>query len=62
VGDRLLQTLDDGATTALIGHEFSHLKRHHYIKMLLWTVAVPALLTLPLIRVGTPGIVRDIVF
>jgi Zn-dependent protease with chaperone function len=62
VGDKLLQRLGDGATTALVGHEITHLKRRHHIKMLLWTIAVPALLTFPLIVVGSPGIVYDIVF
>lgn len=61
VGDKLLQRLDDGAITALIGHEITHLKRHHHIKMLLWTVVVPVLLTLPLMKVGTPRIVHDLV-
>jgi Zn-dependent protease with chaperone function len=62
VGDKLLRRLGDGATTALIGHEITHFKRHHHVKMLLCTTIVPALLTLPLIRAGTPGIVHDIAF
>lgn len=62
VGDKLLQRLDDGAITALVGHEITHLQRHHHIKMLLWTIIVPVLLTLPLIKVGTPSIVHDLVF
>ncbi len=62
VGDKLLRRLGDGAITALVGHEITHLKRHHHIKMLLWTMGLPTLLTLPLVKVGTPGIVHDIVF
>ena len=47
VGDKLLRRLGDGAITALVGHEITHLKRHHHIKMLLWTMGLPTLLTLP---------------
>ena len=61
VGDKLLQRLDDGTLTALVGHEITHIKRHHHIKMLLWMMVLPALLTLPLMRVGTPRIVHDVV-
>lgn len=61
VGDKLLQRLNDGALTALVGHEITHIKRHHHIKMLLWTMLVPAVLALPLMRLGTPRIVHDVV-
>ncbi len=61
VGDKLLDGLDDGPLTALIGHEITHIKRQHHLKMLLWTMAVPSLLTLPLLRAGTPRIVHDVV-
>jgi len=62
VGDKLLQRLDDGSLTALIGHEITHIKRHHLIKMWLWTMVVPTLVALPLMRAGTPRIVHDVVY
>jgi len=61
VGDKLLKKLDDGSLTALIGHEFTHIKRQHHIKMFFCLMVVPVVLTLPLMRAGTPGIIHDVV-
>jgi Zn-dependent protease with chaperone function len=61
IGDRVLKRLDDGPLTALLGHEITHIKHRHHIKMLLWTMIIPALATLPLLIVGTPSIVYDLV-
>lgn len=48
VGDLLLQKLDDGLLTALMGHEISHIKRKHQIKMLIWTTVAPIIVIIPL--------------
>ena len=61
VGDKLLEKLQEGTLAALIGHEITHLKRHHNIKMFLWTMTLPVLLAVPLARPGTPQIVHDLV-
>ncbi len=61
VGEKLGQRLGDGHLIALIGHEVTHIKQQHHLKMLFLTMVVPALLTLPLMRAGTPRIVHDVV-
>jgi len=60
VGDKLLKRLDEGPLTALIGHEITHFKRQHPIKMVFWSLTVPTLLTLPLLQPGTPRIIHDV--
>jgi Zn-dependent protease with chaperone function len=61
IGDRLLQ-LEEGPLTALIGHEITHIKRKHNIRMLFWTILTSTMVTLPLMIVGTSGIIYELVF
>lgn len=62
VGDLLLKKFNDGPLTALLGHEITHIKQNHYIKMLLWTLIVPTATAIPLLFIRVPSILFDLVF
>jgi len=62
LGELLLGRLDDASITAVVGHEITHIKRKHHIKMFLWTMIATTLTTLPLLMIHVPSIIFDLVF
>ncbi len=61
IGDKLLKKLGDELSTSLIGHELTHIKRNHHLKMMVGTMFVPAIIAIPLRIFGTPDIVYQLV-
>jgi Zn-dependent protease with chaperone function len=57
---RLLKTPEE--LTALVGHELTHIGRHHHLKMAFWTFAVPITLALPFYLTHAPIIITELVF
>jgi len=62
IGDLLIKKLGDGHLVALMGHEMTHIKRNHHLKMMFWTFLVPTLIATPLWIIRSPDIMYQIVF
>lgn len=60
-GDKLIQRLSEGERLVLFGHELTHLKDGHNIKLMVWTLFVPSLVIFPLRFTSAPSIVINIV-
>lgn len=62
IGDKFIQKYEGGILAALIGHEITHVKRKHYIKMIILTLLIPTLFTLPLKIIGTTQTIYYLAF
>jgi len=60
-GDRLIKRLPEDELLALFGHELTHLKEGHNVKLAIWASVIPMLVPIPLLFTLAPSVVLNTV-